>query len=69
MAVADAKNPLSTGGGIGYFEVENLKDYITRAEKLGAEIWRGPLKVNDNGWTIVQIKDGLGNVVGFEGKL
>jgi predicted enzyme related to lactoylglutathione lyase len=69
MASADTKNPLSTGGSIGYFEVENLEDYIERAKKLGAEIWRGPLKVNEAGWTIVQIKDGFGNVIGFEGKL
>ena len=65
---ADDKNPLSTGGSIGYFEVTHLNDYIERARKLGAEIWRGPLKTNENGWTIVQIKDGFGNVIGFEGK-
>ena len=69
ILLADEKNPLSTGGSIGYFEVENLKHFIERSKEIGAEIWRGPLKINEDGWTIVQIKDIAGNIIGFEGQL
>jgi len=68
MVAADDKNPASTGGSIGYFEVSSVTAVIEKAQLLGATIWRGPLKVNDNGWTIVQIKDSAGNIIGFEGQ-
>lgn len=68
MVTADDKNPASTGGSIGYFEVASIGAVLEKARQLGASVWRGPLKVNDDGWTIVQIKDSAGNIIGFEGR-
>lgn len=69
FVLADDKNPASTGGGIGYFEVTDLQKMIDSATALGAKIWRGPLKISADGWSIVQIRDTAGNVIGFEGSL
>lgn len=68
MVGADDKNPASTGGSIGYFEVSSIASMIEKAQQLGATIWRGPLQINDSGWTIVQIRDSAGNIIGLEGK-
>ncbi len=67
LHLADRLSPMSTGGSVGYFWVENLDEWIKRALELGACIWRGPLVIKD-GWTIVQIQDPFGNVIGFESK-
>ena len=69
LVKADDKNPCSTGGSVGYFEVGNLKDVIADARSAGGTIWRGPLKISEDGRHILQIKDTEGNVIGFEGHL
>ncbi len=68
MVGADEKNPASTGGSIGYFEVDGVESILAHAQSLGATIWRGPLQVKDDGYLIVQIKDTAGNIIGLEGK-
>lgn len=66
ISQADSKSPLSTGGSIGYWLVDNLDEVIVRAVELGGFVYRGPLKVEEVRRIIVQIKDPLGNVIGFE---
>lgn len=66
IALADAKSPTSHGGAVGYWLVDDLKTVIEKSKALGAEIYRGPLKVNEAQRTIVQIIDPIGNVIGFE---
>lgn len=66
ICLEDAKNPSSTGGSIGYWLVDNLDEVVGRAIKLGGSVYRGPLNVEEIRRTIVQIKDPLGNVIGFE---
>ena len=66
ISLADSKSPMSTGGSVGYWLVDNLENVIQRAEQLGGKIYRGPLKVPEVGRTIVQIQDPFGNVIGFE---
>ena len=61
----DSKSPFSEGGSVGYFCVERLDVWTERAVTLGAQIWRGPLQTG-TGWSIVQIKDPFGNIIGFE---
>jgi predicted enzyme related to lactoylglutathione lyase len=39
---------------------------VGRAIELGGEIYRGPLRVEEVRRTIVQIKDPMGNIIGFE---
>ena len=66
--LADSKSPQSTGGSVSYQSVANFQDALDKALFLGAEIYRGPLKIEeeDNRW-IAQIKDPGGNVIGIDG--
>lgn len=66
LSVADKKSPLSTGGSVGYWLVDSLDEAIEKAKSLGADVYRGPLRVDEVQRTIVQIKDPQGNVFGLE---
>lgn len=63
---ADAKSPLSTGGSVGYWKVMNFNATIEHFKMHGVKIYRGPLKI-ENGKTICQILDPIGNVIGLIG--
>lgn len=69
LAVVDAKSPLSKGGSVGYWFVDDLRAAIEHALSLGAKVYRGPLDVKEVGRTIVRIEDPHGNVFGLEGAL
>ncbi|MEK7355448.1 MAG: VOC family protein [Bdellovibrionota bacterium] len=69
LAVADEKSPLSKGGSVGYWLVDDFEAAITYAIELGGKVYRGPLKVPEVRRIIAQIEDPYGNVVGIEGKL
>lgn len=66
ISLADSKSPASAGGSVGYWLVDNLANMIERAIELGGQVYRGPLRVEEVKRTIVQIKDPVGNVIGFE---
>lgn len=66
---ADEKSPVSKGGSVGYWLVEDFEASIQHAIELGAKIYRGPLTVSEIGRVIVQLEDPFGNVIGFEGNL
>lgn len=61
----EALSPVSTGGTVVYFCVQKIDEWIERALSLGAEIWRGPITIEE-GWTLIQLKDPFGNVIGLE---
>lgn len=63
---ADEKSPFSTGGCIGYWNVDNLEGSIDHFKAHGAVVYRGPLEIED-GKRICQIKDPFGNVIGLVG--
>ncbi len=65
LVLADEKSPISNGGSVGYWLVDDLAGTLSLAEELGAEIYRGPLAVEEIHRTIVQIRDPFGNVLGF----
>lgn len=67
IVFADTQNPAGAGGNVGYFEVDSIPDAVMHAKTLGASVYRGPLKIHETGWTIVQIKDPGGNIIGLEG--
>lgn len=67
IARADSKSPTSSGGTICYWKVENLNDSIKYFESLGASVYRGPLKIDDE-LSICQIKDPFGGVFGCIGR-
>jgi len=66
ISLADSKSPVSTGGSVGYWLVDNLDAVLEKVKLLGGKIYRGPLKVNEIQRSIVQIQDPFGNVIGFE---
>lgn len=66
IAQADSLSPSSVGGSVGYWHVDNLESLIAKANALGGEVYRGPLRVEEIKRTIAQIKDPIGNVIGFE---
>jgi uncharacterized protein len=66
LSIADDKSPVSRGGSIGYWLVDDLDAAISAATNLGGKIYRGPLRVNEIQRTIVQIIDPQGNVFGLE---
>lgn len=66
ISQSDQKSPLSTGGSVGYWLVDNLEEAISKAKSLDGQVYRGPLRVEEVQRTIVQIKDPYGNVIGLE---
>lgn len=66
LALADEKSPLSRGGSVGYWLVDDLPKAIAKAQELGGKVYRGPLRVDEVQRTIVQIIDPHGNVFGLE---
>lgn len=66
ISLADEKSPSGAGGCIGYWLVADLDTLLGRVKALGGEIYRGPLRVDEIGRTIVQIKDPFGHIMGFE---
>lgn len=66
ISLADNKNPISKGGSISYWTVDDLAKAIKRGTELGAKIYRGPMRVEQIQRTIVQLEDPFGNVIGLE---
>ena len=65
IVLAD-ESPVSIGGTVGYWLVNDLDKAIDRAIQFGGKIYRGPLKVPEIQRTIAQIVDPCGNVFGLE---
>jgi predicted enzyme related to lactoylglutathione lyase len=65
--LADTKSPVSTGGSVSYFYVDDLVNAAKVFEEEGAIIYRGPLKIDGTPEGICQIKDPFGNVIGLQG--
>lgn len=66
ITVPDSKNSYSTGGSIGYIQIDNLELLLAKVNELGGIVYRGPLQVSEIQRTILQIQDPFGNVLGFE---
>ncbi len=66
ISVADDKSPVSHGGSVGYWLVDDLDLAINRAKELGGKVHRGPLRVDEVQRTIAQMEDPFGNVIGLE---
>lgn len=66
LHLADTLNPISTGGTIVYWNVDDLQATISRALSMGGTVYRGPLYVKETSRTIAQIRDPFGNIFGIE---
>lgn len=69
IITADIKSPTSTGGSVGYWQVNDLEALMERVKALGGIVYRGPLKVPEIQKIILQIQDPFGNIIGFEAPL
>lgn len=66
--LADDKSPVSTGGSVAYWSVENLKETLNLFIKHGGSLYRGPIEIPETNKGICQIKDPFGNVISLRGK-
>lgn len=64
---ADEKSPLSTGGQVAYWAVENFDSTLKHFVANGGKVYRGPLEIED-GRFICQIVDPFGNAIGLIGR-
>ena len=66
--LSDNKSPTSTGGSVGYWQVDDLLQSANVFKENGGEIYRGPIEIPESDEGICQIKDPFGNVIGLQGK-
>ena len=66
LHLADMKSPLSTGGTVPYWWVDNFNGCVDHFVSLGATVYRGPIDI-PNRRRICQLLDPFGNVLGIEG--
>jgi predicted enzyme related to lactoylglutathione lyase len=65
LHLADALSPVSTGGSVAYWQVENLELALIKAQEMGGTLYRGPLFIKETGQTMAQLRDPHGNVFGL----
>ena len=65
---ADSKSPASSGGCVGYWNVENLLAAANKFIEHGGIVYRGPIEIPESDEGICQIKDPFGNVIGLQGR-
>ncbi len=63
---SDEKVPSRKAGTVLYWAVEDLMEAIEHFRQLGAEVYRGPIKI-ENGLGICQVADPFGNLIGLRG--
>lgn len=64
---ADSKNPVSTGGAIPYWRVDNFDGFVKHAESFGCKMYRGPIQIEHSQRYMGQMMDPFGTVFGIEG--
>jgi predicted enzyme related to lactoylglutathione lyase len=64
--LADEKVPAGAAGQVAYWQVDDFGAALAKAQTLGAELYRGPLKRLD-GQFMCQVKDPFGNLLGLVG--
>ena len=64
--LADNKMPAGTARQVAYWHVTDFDAALSRAESLGATLYRGPLDRGD-GEFMCQMKDPFGNLFGMVG--
>jgi predicted enzyme related to lactoylglutathione lyase len=63
---ADGKVPAGRAGQVAYWRVASLADTMSRLEKAGATLYRGPLAI-ESGQGVCQLADPFGNLIGLVG--
>ncbi len=63
---SDTKVGAGRAGTVLYWSVRDLSDTVGRFEKLGAELYRGPIQI-EHGLRMCQLLDPFGNLIGLRG--
>ena len=63
---SDEKVQAGAAGSVVYWHVDSLQSAIGRFARLGATLYRGPLKIGD-ALGICQVQDPWGNCIGLRG--
>jgi predicted enzyme related to lactoylglutathione lyase len=63
----DEKNPVSSGGAIPYWRVDDFDGFIVHATKMGCKMYRGPIQIERSNRHMGQMIDPFGFVFGIEG--
>ncbi|MDF2508924.1 MAG: glyoxalase/bleomycin resistance/dioxygenase family protein, partial [Microbacterium sp.] len=53
-------------GSVVYWSAEDFRRALSHFESLGAELYRGPMKIDGDLW-MCQVRDPWGNCVGLRG--
>lgn len=64
---SDEKNPISVGGAIPYWRVNDFAGFISRATNMGCKMYRGPIDIEGSNRVMGQVIDPFGCVFGVEG--
>lgn len=65
LHIADTLSPVSSGGTVAYWIVDDLSITIQKAISLEGKLYRGPFVVKETSQVIAQIQDPFGNVFGL----
>ncbi|MFK7800166.1 MAG: VOC family protein [Anaerolineae bacterium] len=63
---ADGKNKAGKNGQVTYWRVAEFDTFINKAMDMGASIYRGPMKI-ENDQQMGQLIDPSGNLIGIRG--
>ncbi|MGF6823650.1 putative enzyme related to lactoylglutathione lyase [Microbacterium sp. ZKA21] len=66
IVYADEKVATGAAGSVVYWNVEDFAQALSYFESLGAELYRGPMKIDDELW-MCQVRDPWGNCIGLRG--
>lgn len=63
---ADEKVASGAAGTVVYWHAEDFPQALQHLESLGAELYRGPMKIDGDLW-MCQVRDPWGNCIGLRG--
>ena len=66
LVPVDAKVASGAAGSVVYWQVPDFSAALTHFQSLGAELYRGPLDIED-GQRMGQVRDPWGNLIGLRG--
>lgn len=66
--LVDEKMSSGNAGQVAYWSVDDFYQALSRAQKHGAQLYRGPLVIEEN-QAICQMFDPFGNLFGMQGKV
>lgn len=66
IVLADEKVASGPSGTVIYWKVPELTSALSRMQRIGAKLYRGPMEIED-GLNICQVQDPWGNCLGLRG--